>query len=87
MLNKDVFKEYNTEQWVIEENLCYMLQLYWMNYCAKRYNEAVMPENPVTFVKKFMQEETICNVDMAEKSKMDTLIKSEVIDSQCTIID
>lgn len=26
MLNKDIFKEYNTENWVIEENLCYLLQ-------------------------------------------------------------
>lgn len=28
MLNKDIFKEYNTENWVIEENLCYLLQMY-----------------------------------------------------------
>ena len=28
MLNKEVFEKYGTENWVIEENLCYLLQKY-----------------------------------------------------------
>ena len=26
MLNKEVFEKYGAENWVIEENLCYLLQ-------------------------------------------------------------
>lgn len=28
MLNKEVFEQFGSEQWVIEENLCYLLQEY-----------------------------------------------------------
>lgn len=26
MLNKEVFEKFGSEQWIIEENLCYLLQ-------------------------------------------------------------
>ena len=88
MTNKEVFEQYNTEQWVIEQNLCFLLQEYWEDYCVPRIKQVEleqykigtkMPENPVTFVKKFMQEETICSVEYAEKSKMDSL-ENNVVD-------
>ena len=77
MLNKEVFEQYGTETWVIEQNLCFLLQIYWDDYC-RQYGGA-MPENPVSFVKRFMKEETLCSVEYAEKSKMDTL-ENNVVD-------
>ena len=71
MTNKEVFKEYGTEAWVIEQNLCFMLQDYWEKHCKDRFGSR-LPENPVTFVKKFMKEETFCAVELAEKSKIDS---------------
>ena len=73
MLNKDIFKEYNTENWVIEENLCYLLQM---------YKEELMKNkdpNILGFVKNFMKQETFIEVEYAEKSKMDT-VETNVID-------
>lgn len=80
MNNAEVFKEYGTEQWVIEENLSYLL----MNFREKcieeiRNHPTLDPEgcikavNTVSVVKEFMKEETLCNVKFAEKSKIDTL--------------
>lgn len=37
-----------------------------------------MPINPVGFIKKFMKEETISDVDLAEKSKIETAEKNVV---------
>ena len=42
-----------------------------------------MPYNPVSFVKKFMKEETYCELKYVEKSKMETL-ESNVIDVDFT---
>jgi hypothetical protein len=77
MTNQELFEQYNTEKWVIEQNLCFLLQLYWDRHCQDAFHSG-MPENPVTFVKKFMKEETICDVEYAEKSKMSTLESREV---------
>ena len=80
MTNLELFENYNTEKWVIEENLCFMLQEYWEKCNEKGYlKERQMPINPVSFVKSFMKEETLCEVEYAEKSKMETLEASEVI--------
>lgn len=79
MVNSEVLKEYNTEQWVIEETLSYLLQTYWEDAYRKGYvKEQHMPINPVGFVKKFMKEETYCDVEFAEKSKIQTLEDNEV---------
>ena len=61
MTNQEVFKEYGSEKWVIEQNLCFMLQEYWECIQPKvkdGWNALSMPENPVSFVKKFMKRET-----------------------------
>ena len=90
MTNQEVFKEYGSEKWVVEQNLCCLLQEYWESYGKKAvedakngYTTSGMPYNPVTFVKKFMKEETYCELEYAEKSKMETL-RSNVIDADFT---
>ena len=50
MLNKEVFEQFGSEQWVIEENLCYLLQEYVEKLGVKN------PISPVVFVKEFMEE-------------------------------
>jgi len=82
MLNKDVFKEYGSEQWVIEQNLYFLLQGYWEQLNQKGYiKESQMPINPVGFIKQFMKEETFCDLEYAEKSKLDSAEKSVVFDA------
>lgn len=74
MLNKEVFEQFGSEQWVIEENLCYLLQ---------EYSEKlgiVHPSNPVTFVKNFMKEETYVDTKYAEISAVDTARENVVAD-------
>ena len=78
MTNQEIFEQYGTEKWIIEQNLCFLLQEYWEKHCKDEFHSNCMPENPVSFVKKFMKEETICDVEWAEKSKMDTLNKKTV---------
>ena len=77
MTNKEVFINYSSEQWVLEQNLCFMLQDYWDKIKEKCGDKlpSQMPLNPVTFVKAFMKEETIVDVLWAEKSKMDNIMK------------
>lgn len=88
MTNSEVFKQYNTEQWVIEQNLCFLLQEYWEKYGKKAIEQAKngyvtsgMPCNPVSFVKQFMKDETLCDVEFAEKSKISTLENNIVGDT------
>lgn len=90
MTNQEVFKEYGSEKWVMEQNLCFLLQEYWETHGKKAIEDAKngyitnsMPYNPVSFVKKFMKEETYCDLKHAEKSKMKTL-ESNVIDVDFT---
>lgn len=85
MTNQELFEQYNTEKWVIEQNLCFMLQEYWEKYgktvieqAKNGYTTSDMPYNPVSFVKTFMKEETECDIEYAEKSKMNTLENNEV---------
>ena len=87
MTNQEVLEQYSTESWVVEEVLCYLLQEYWENHGTRAIEQAKngytsnqMPENPVSFVKKFMKEETYCNIEFAEKSKMNTISKGVIID-------
>lgn len=77
MTNKEVFINYSSEQWVLEQNLCFMLQDYWDKIKEKCGDKlpSQMPMNPITFVKAFMKEETIVDVPWAEKSKMDNIMK------------
>ena len=77
MTNKEVFINYSSEQWILEQNLCFMLQDYWDKIKEKCGDKlpSQMPLNPVTFVKAFMKEETIVDVPWAEKSKMDNIMK------------
>jgi len=88
MTNLEVFKQYNTEEWVIEQNLCFLLQKYWEEHGKKAieqakngYTTSGMPYNPVSFVKEFMKEETLCDVKYAEKSKISTIKNDIVIDA------
>lgn len=80
MTNSEVFKEYGTERWIIEQNLCFLLQEYWETHGKKAVEQAKngyitsgMPYNPVSFVKEFMKKETLCEVEWAEKSKISTV--------------
>jgi len=91
MTNSEVFEQYNTERWVIEQNLCFLLQTYWEEYGKKAIEDAKngyitsdMPYNPVTFVKRFMKDETICSVEYAEKSKMSTIENNIIEDVDFT---
>ena len=91
MTNAEVFKEYGTEKWVIEQNLCFMLQAYWEEHGKKALEDArngyitsAMPYNPVSFVKEFMRDETLCAVEYAEKSKIATVENSIIIDTDFT---
>ncbi len=65
-----------------------MLQEYWEKYGKKAveqakdgYTSSDMPYNPVSFVKKFMKEETNCEVEYAEQSKMRTLENATIVDA------
>lgn len=79
MTNQEVFKNYGSEKWAIEQNLCFLLQGYWEECNDKGYvRKSQMPINPVGFVKQFMKEETLCEVEFAEKSKLDSLKKDAV---------
>ena len=89
MTNSEVFKEYNTEQWVIEQNLCLLLQTYWEEHGKKAIEQAKngyitsdMPYNSVSFVKKFMRDETLCDVVAAEKSKISTIENNTIGDAE-----
>ena len=73
MTNLEVFQNFNTEKWVLEENLCFLLQAYAEKLGVKD------PYNPVTFVKDFMKEETIVDVEYAEKSAIHTAEKNVVM--------
>lgn len=74
MTNEEVFKNYGSEEWVIEDALCFAIQKYWQKcYDEGRVSVAHPPVNCVGFVKNYMKEETLCSVKYAEKSKMDTL--------------
>ena len=82
MQNKEFFANYGTENWAIEENLCYMLQEYWE---AVRTRTGIgktltiqLPLNPVSFIKEFMKEETLVDVKYVEQSKLSNLEKNEV---------
>ena len=87
MTNQEIFEQYNTEKWVIEQNLCFMLQEYWdaiLEDIKREYNGSSMPINPVSFVKKFMKEETLCSVEYAEMSKIDKLEKNIIAEVEFT---
>ena len=74
MTNKEVFEQYGSESWVVEENLHFLLQ----EFTEKL---GVRPTfNTVGFIKNFMKEETIVEVEWAEKSKLDHLEKNGYID-------
>ncbi|MBR3515412.1 MAG: hypothetical protein IKO10_03790 [Lachnospiraceae bacterium] len=78
MTNEEVFKNYGSEKWVVEEALSYLLQKYWEEVVQKypQIEKQIgmhCPINPVGAVKEFMKEDTLCSVEYAEKSKMETL--------------
>lgn len=82
MQNNEFFANYGTEQWAIEQNLCFMLQEYWE---AIRNRTGIgktlpiqLPLNPVSFIKEFMKEDTLVDIKYAEQSKMSNLEKKEV---------
>ncbi len=74
MLNKEVFEQFGSEQWVIEENLCYLLQEYVEKLGVKN------PISPVVFVKEFMEEESYINEKYAKMSAVNTAKKNIVAD-------
>lgn len=74
MTNKEVFEQYGSENWVIEENLYFLLQEF-------AENLGVRPTfNTVGFIKNFMKDETLVEVEWAEKSKQDHLEENGCID-------
>jgi hypothetical protein len=84
MINKEVFEQFGSEQWVIEENLCYLLR----EYADKL--DIVHPYNPVTFVKNFMKEETYVDTKYAEMRAVDTArenVVADYVDGEYTEID
>lgn len=79
MVNSEVFKQFGSEQWAIEQNLCFMLQEYWDELYEKgAVKESQLPINPVSFVKNFMKEESYVEAEYAEQSKMNTLEKNVI---------
>ena len=80
MSNQEVFKQYGSERWVIEQNLYFLMQEYWEELYKNGYiKESKMPINPIGFIKKFMKRETACDIEYAEKSKINTLESKEVL--------
>ena len=78
MTNQEVFENYGSKRLVIEQNLEFLLQMYWEE-CHNKYPKEVPSHlliNPVGFVKQFMKEETICDTEFAEKSKMEIVQKT-----------
>ena len=69
MKNSELFKNYGSEQWVIEQNLCFLLQEYKELVESGKWQGV----NLVGFVKQFMNEETLVETGFAEMSKINTL--------------
>ena len=83
MQNAEVFEQYGSEKWVIEQNLCFLLQGFWEQCYKKGYvKESHCPLNPVGVVKEFMKEETIVDTPWAEKSKMYHNENTLVVDAE-----
>lgn len=83
MQNSEVFAQYGSEKWVVEQNLCFLLQNFWEQLHTKGYvKESHCPLNPVSVVKSFMKEETIVDIPYAEMSKMEHIEKSAIIDAE-----
>lgn len=78
MTNTEAFERYSSEKWVLEENLCFMLQDFWDKVREKSDVQLPnkMPINPVTFIKGFLKGDTLVDVKLAEKSKMENTSKS-----------
>ena len=80
MTNKEVFAKYGDMQWAIESNLCFLLQEFWETV-KDNQPELKLPShpsiNPVSFVKKWMKEETIVEVGMAERNLQKNLSANE----------
>ena len=74
MTNKEVFESYGSERWVVEDNLYFLLQEF-----AEKLGVRP-PFNTVGFIKNFMKEETLVEVEFAEKSKLDHLEENGCID-------
>lgn len=75
MTNAEVFDKFHTEKWVIEQNICFLLQEYWEEVSKKSNGKlpSQMPLNPVTFTKAFMKRETIVDTGWAEKAVIDRI--------------
>lgn len=79
MTNAEVFKNYGSEQWVVEQNLEFFLQEYWYAIREKvGQPHSQMPINSVGFTKEFMRQESYTETKYAEISKMETLEKNEI---------
>lgn len=90
MLNSEFFANYGTEQWAVEENLCFMLQKYWETVREQTYPGKPLPLMPpvnlVSFTKEFMKENTLVEVKYAEQSKMQNL-ETAAIDAEFRELD
>lgn len=76
MTNKEYFESYASVAWALEQNLAMMIS----QYCEDSNIPHHMMKNPVTFVKKFMKQETYAEIDFAEKAKMEQLESSIIVD-------
>ena len=76
MNNQEFFEQYSREPWAVEQNLCFLLLEYAEKLGVKN------PYSSVAFVKQFMKEETLVDVEFAEKSAIDRLSKqADIIDA------
>lgn len=90
MTNQEVFANYGSEQGVIEENLSLLLLMYWEEVYNKYPDTKItrhQPINTVSFVKRFMEQDTNCGVEYAEKSKMETLEAAVVADVDADVLE
>ena len=76
MTNKEVIENYNTEQWVMEELMFDLLHEFMDKANISRGS---LRFNMVGFIKEFMKQEALCDVEYAEKSKIASLESKEII--------
>lgn len=75
MKNRDIFEHYADKQWVIEENLYYLIEL----YLEKSGLEGSNNYNIVSFIKEFMTKESYVDTDSVDKLTKDVRYSNEVV--------
>ena len=84
MTNEEVFRRYGTDTTIVEQELGFMLQEY-----RERHGGGpgtLPPVNTVSFVKKFMKEETYLDTDWAEEVVNRKIEKTVVCDAEYRMV-